>query len=78
MSSEKDYEAIKIKGILARCNVVVTERRKSKHTESIRDLHVCITKFLGDFDAKKVAQDLNRLLDGNVSNEALSKLFFLR
>ncbi|CEI92190.1 Putative DNA mismatch repair protein MSH2 [Rhizopus microsporus] len=58
MSSEKDYEAIKIKGILARCNVVVTERRKS------------------DFDAKNVAQDLNRLVEGNVSIEALRKLFF--
>ncbi|ORE22930.1 DNA mismatch repair protein [Rhizopus microsporus] len=58
MSSEKDYEAIKIKGILARCNVVVTERRKS------------------DFDAKNVAQDLNRLVEGNVSIEALHEVNF--
>ncbi len=28
--NEKDYEGIKIKGILARCNVVVTERKKGE------------------------------------------------
>lgn len=27
---ERDYEEIKIKGILARCNVVATERKKGK------------------------------------------------
>ncbi|KAG1051074.1 hypothetical protein G6F43_006697 [Rhizopus delemar] len=51
--NEKDYEGIKIKGILARCNVVVTERKK------------------GEFDAKNIAQDLNRLVEGNLSIETL-------
>ncbi|RCI06731.1 MutS-like protein, partial [Rhizopus stolonifer] len=50
---ERDYEEIKIKGILARCNVVATERKK------------------GEFDAKNISQDLNRLIEGDLSIEAL-------
>ncbi|CAO3701148.1 unnamed protein product [Rhizopus stolonifer] len=51
--SERDYEEIKIKNILARCNVVATERKK------------------GEFDAKNISQDLNRLIEGDLSIEAL-------
>ncbi|KAI9247066.1 muts domain V-domain-containing protein [Sporodiniella umbellata] len=51
--SQKDYEEIKIKDILARCNVVVTERKR------------------GEFNPKNISQDLNRLLEGDLSIEAL-------
>jgi DNA mismatch repair protein MSH2 len=52
---ERDHEGLKIKSILNRCNVIITERKKS------------------DFDAKNIAQDLNRLLEGDMSVEALRK-----
>ncbi|KAL7313114.1 MSH2 protein [Mucor circinelloides] len=50
---EKDLEGHKIRGILERCNVIATERKKS------------------DYDSKNIAQDLNRLLEGDISVEAL-------
>lgn len=50
---EKDYEATKIRGILERCNVIITERQRT------------------DFSPKNIAQDLNRLLEGDISVEAL-------
>lgn len=54
---EKDLEGHKIRGILERCNVVATERKKS------------------DYDSKNIAQDLNRLLEGDISVEALRKVY---
>lgn len=51
--AHKDYELIKIKGVLSRCNVVATERKR------------------GDFNTKDIEQDLNRLLDGEISVAAL-------
>ncbi|CEP08620.1 hypothetical protein [Parasitella parasitica] len=50
---EKDIEGHKIRGILDRCNVIATERKKS------------------DYDSKNISQDLNRLLEGDISIEAL-------
>ncbi|KAL9539132.1 hypothetical protein MBANPS3_010452 [Mucor bainieri] len=52
-AEERDLEGHKIRGILERCNVIATERKKS------------------DYDSKHIAQDLNRLLEGDVSVEAL-------
>ncbi|KAH8551569.1 muts domain V-domain-containing protein [Umbelopsis sp. PMI_123] len=51
--AHKDYELIKLKGVLSRCNVVATERKRS------------------DFNTKDIEQDLNRLLDGEISVAAL-------
>jgi DNA mismatch repair protein MSH2 len=34
-AEEKDYEALKIKSILSRCNVIATERKKGKYIRSI-------------------------------------------
>ncbi|CAO3586126.1 unnamed protein product [Absidia cylindrospora] len=47
--SGKDYEAIKIRGVLDRCDVVSTDCKK------------------GDFTTKNIEQDLNRLLEGEIS-----------
>ncbi|KAG2214885.1 hypothetical protein INT45_009578 [Circinella minor] len=49
----KDYEMIKLKGVLERCKIVVTERRR------------------GDYNTKDIEQDLNRLLEGEISITAL-------
>lgn len=54
---EKDLEGHKIRGILERCNVIATDRKKS------------------DYDSKNIAQDLNRLLEGDISVEALRMSF---
>ncbi|CAO3669338.1 unnamed protein product [Umbelopsis vinacea] len=51
--AHKDYELIKLKGVLTRCNVVATERKRA------------------DFNTKDIEQDLNRLLDGEISVAAL-------
>ncbi|KAI8379905.1 muts domain V-domain-containing protein [Choanephora cucurbitarum] len=56
MHAEKDYESTKIRSILDRCDVVVTERKKN------------------EFDAKNIAQDLNRLLESETAIEALPEL----
>ncbi|KAI8991054.1 muts domain V-domain-containing protein, partial [Mycotypha africana] len=50
---EKNYETKKIKSILDRCNVILTERKPS------------------DFNAQNIAQDLNRLVEGKISLQAL-------
>ncbi|CAO3614416.1 unnamed protein product [Cunninghamella blakesleeana] len=49
----KNYEAIKIRGLLDRCGIVVTTRKKI------------------DFNMKNIDQDLNRLLEGEMSAAAL-------
>jgi hypothetical protein len=55
--SGKDYENIKIRGVLDRCGIVITDCKK------------------GDFATKNIEQDLNRLLEGEISSAALRKLF---
>ncbi|KAI7869915.1 DNA mismatch repair protein-like protein msh-2 [Spinellus fusiger] len=47
------HELSKLRNILERCNVVITERRK------------------GEFDTKNIVQDLNRLLNSDMSVTAL-------
>ncbi|GAA5811327.1 hypothetical protein MFLAVUS_004760 [Mucor flavus] len=58
-ASEKDFDRKKINDILLRCNVALTEVKKSKHGP------------LGEFNTKNIAQDLNRLLEGDINVEAL-------
>ncbi|KAI8343938.1 muts domain V-domain-containing protein [Chlamydoabsidia padenii] len=51
--SGKDYENIKIRGVLDKCGVVISDCKKS------------------DFTTKNIEQDLNRLLEGEISVAAL-------
>lgn len=69
----KDYDAIKLMSILDRCGVVVTERPKGLY--SINNRKVCshANSSIADFNPKNIEQDLNRLLEGEISVAALRK-----
>ncbi|ORX62954.1 DNA mismatch repair protein-like protein msh-2 [Hesseltinella vesiculosa] len=49
----KDYEGIKIRGIMDRCGIAITNRKRT------------------DYQMKNVEQDLNRLLEGDLTASAL-------
>lgn len=63
-----DYDLGKIRTLVERCNIVITDRKKSASivffpkAAFVADLSLR----LGEFTPKDVEQDLNRLLSGNL------------
>ena len=61
-----DYDLSKIRMLIDRCNIVVTDRKKSASFLGQVARRVCSLPSSGDFNAGDVEQDLNRLLRGNL------------
>lgn len=72
----KDYEMMKLRGVLDRCGIVATERKKGTNIKGKEMDKILLNTFivlLADFNAKDIEQDLNRLLEGEISVAALRK-----
>lgn len=66
---QADHELSKLRTLVDRCNVIVTERRAGKWL-FLSFAHQRLMN-IADFQAKSVEQDLNRLLDEFHSGTAL-------
>jgi hypothetical protein len=64
-TTDRDIDLNKLKAVLDRCNVVVTERKPSEHVSVLYYFmkHV-IYVFAGEFTVKNLPNDLPRLLKG--------------
>ena len=63
---EKDVELGKLRVVLERCNVVITERKPSK-VQRWRFSRAFLFFFAGEFASSNIEQDLTRLLKGEMA-----------
>jgi DNA mismatch repair protein MSH2 len=63
---EKDVELGKLRVVLERCNVVITERKPSKVQRQCFS-GVFLFFFAGEFTSSNIEQDLTRLLKGEMA-----------
>ena len=59
--TDRDFDLKKLKDVLDRCGIVITERKPSK---CMRTIHTPVSDaaHLGEFTAKTIEEDLTRLL----------------
>lgn len=60
-ATDRDFDLKKLKDVLDRCGIVVTERKPSMFFRTIAATKTYMTR-LGEFVAKTVEEDLTRLL----------------
>jgi DNA mismatch repair protein MSH2 len=74
-----DYDLKKIRTLIERCNIVITDRKKSANPFSASRQTSSLTfSHAGEFAAKDVEQDLNRLLRGNLQASTRRAFLSLR
>ena len=61
-TTERDHELKKLKDVLDRCGVVVTERKPSKQCDALR-MHRTDSYAAGEFNSKSIQDDLLQLLN---------------
>ena len=75
-ASDSIADGSKLRQVVQRCNILITERKKSRMCSqlTIRDVILCVC--VGEFTSKDIEQDLNRLLNLSSGSSSTLRKFF--